>query len=820
MCRMFVSFWFRFILPPPSLILFFLLFPTFSTAQTTTPSRLLVIDYAMGYPEEYTGAMSVFTEAGFTVDYRQYYPCLVTTDLLTYDAILLLGGGVPGVSLPEVDLLTQFVLRGKLLILATPPNTGDSGQPPVNPGVHDRYLYNLLLSRLSIHLFTFEPSHEHTSLLTNAIPFEPTAGLAALAGLTAPIRARAVTRMLVGSGAEPLLVEPETQQPEPVLAEKAQNATTPPPEKKFRKRRERLRVQINDVKPDEAIEVLLRGTQTVRTYLHYAGNRPSVPVPWSVTDVKGRVVSVTSDTLTIRIPGNRWGSDSATVGVPVGLISVVYVDREFTEEIIEQKEDTVTEAIPTEDTGRPAIAAVGRTDRQGKGFVMVIDRGVLNTFSGAIPPIGRESQEDRAGIAGFLAQFGRYANRLAASPQGWEPINPYPPARMPGLQGVTFPTNQMTVADRLPDGVRKGTNYKTLSDLTLSEAPEPTKPLRGISDYIVRADSRTDLLLSLLPTLRPDFFWTNSPPASFTESSVTGRPEILFKNWGQRLGAQLTAAGIAWYVSTTPSDWAATGDKGRSAVNARGGTVALPSLFDLQHWKESLFDPARQIARFSLSTPVSGIICDWDTQLPRAPQSYAITDAFEEGNFQAYIRYVAQHGLYKGPIFKELRKLDRNQRFEWLLKAGQLEDYFLLLESNAERLGVQYRETITAIQPNLRFGSFMRGIRLNWFQIGFWRGLNTPEHPHLLLTYEQAPAWYVAFSKKHGIAIQPVPVALLGLLGAERLAATIKEATSRGGYCLERGGELIPTQESGKDLGSLSDGVTPDQVIEAFKTAR
>ena len=820
MCRMFVSCWCRFTLPPSYLLLLIFFFPAFSTAQTATPSRLLVVDYAIGYPEEYAGAMSVFTEAGFTVDYRQYYPGLVNTDLLTYDAILLLGGGVPGVSLPEVDLLTQFVARGKLIILATPSNTEDSGQPSVNPGIHDRYLYNLLLNRLNIHLFTFEPPGDRLSLLTKAIPFEPTSGLATLAGLTAPVRARAVTRMLVGSGAEPLLVEPETQQPEPVLAEKTQNATTPESERKFRKRRERIRVQANETKPDEAIELLLRGTQTVRTYLHYVGNRPSVPVPWSVADFKGRVASVTNDTLTIRIPGNRWGSDFATVGVPLALISAAYVDREFTEEVIEEEENTVTELIPTEDTGRPAIAAVGRTDRQGKGFVMVIDRGVLNTFSGAIPPVGMESQEDRASIAGFLAQFGRYANRLAAGPADWVPINPYPPARMPGLHGATFPTNQMTVADRLPDGVRPGTHLRTLSDLTSVEAAGLTKSLRGITDYIVRTDSRTDSLLSLLPRLRPDFFWTNSPSASFTESDVGGRPDILFKNWGQRLGSQLTAAGISWYVSTTPSDWSATGDNDRSAVNARGERVALPSLFDLRHWKESLFDPSRQIARFSLSTPVSGIICDWDTQLPRKPQSYAITDAFEEGNFQAYTRYVAQHGVYKGPIFKELQKLDREQRFEWLLKAGQLEDYFLLLESNAERLGVQYRETITAIQPSLHFGSFMRGIRLNWFQIGFLRGLNTPQHPHLLLTYEQVPAWYVAFLKKHGIAILPVPVALLGSLGPEQLTVTFKAAMSRGGYCLERGAELITTQEPGKGLGSLTDGVTLDQMIEAFKTAR
>ena len=60
-----------------------------TTAQEIDTSTLclLVVDYAMAYPEENAGLVRVFMEAGFEVDVRPYNPVMVERDASDYDAI-------------------------------------------------------------------------------------------------------------------------------------------------------------------------------------------------------------------------------------------------------------------------------------------------------------------------------------------------------------------------------------------------------------------------------------------------------------------------------------------------------------------------------------------------------------------------------------------------------------------------------------------------------------------------------------------------------------------------------------------------------------
>ena len=125
--------------------------PTESSAQETVsqPPRLLLVDYAMSYPDENAGVVRVFMEAGFEVDVRPYYPAMVERDASTYDVIVLMGGGDLGMSSQEVDLAINYVSRGKALILVVP-SAGPYGEGRrTNPGVHDRYQFNTLLNRLN-----------------------------------------------------------------------------------------------------------------------------------------------------------------------------------------------------------------------------------------------------------------------------------------------------------------------------------------------------------------------------------------------------------------------------------------------------------------------------------------------------------------------------------------------------------------------------------------------------------------------------------------------------------------------------------------------
>ncbi|MBM3262628.1 MAG: hypothetical protein FJY97_04280 [candidate division Zixibacteria bacterium] len=779
-------------------------------AVSAQSPRMLVVDYAMRYPEEIVGAMNVFVEAGFSVEYRQYYPALVEKDALTYDAILLMGGGNPGMSAQETDLALAFVASGKLLILALPANEMYGDPRRTDPGRHDRYMFNETLGRLNIRLYGFAPPAKHGPALIPPLVYETVAGNGYFPVSGMSVQTRAATRLLVGTGAEPLLVEPDTGKVAPKTAE-----TAPPPrEQKFRKRRERIRVQPSEAKVDEEVEVLLRGPQTLRAYLHYAA-RPPAPVPWSTQEFKGKTIAVTTDTLSVRLSGTRWGSDYAIVYVPAALIATTFVEREFTEEIIgDQEAGQTAEIVPLEETGRPAIAAAGRTDRLNKGFVLAIDREVLNTLSAPEAPIGWDV--DLVGITEFLSRFGKYARFLVSKPANWAPHEPFSPARIPGQQTPDFPVNRMLLSSTLPERVAISTLPARVSVASTAQNASASR-LRGLADYVVRADTRTDSLGQLLPALGMNFFWTFSSAAGLALSDTLGRSETRIESWGANIDHRLKERDVVWYVGIAVSEGPQNEDtRYRPAMDPRAKTLALPSRFDAHHLKDSLFDPARNIARFSrTASSLKGIVVDWDTHLPRPPAGYAMTDVFEDEIFERYIRYVAQNGLYRGEVFKSLQKIERNQRFEWLLKAGRLEEYFEMLEAMAENLGRFYRSDVAEIQPTMQHGSFMRRPRLSWFYTGFWRGVSSPDRPHLLLTYERVPAWYTDFLARQGVFVQTVPIALLGLLPPDRIGATLDAA--KDGYCLERGTWLLTDPDAPGNLFAPPEGVTGRQIVETLK---
>ena len=129
----------------------------------------------MAYPDENAGVVRVFMEAGFEVDLRPYYPAMVERDASTYDAIVLMGGGDPGMSNQEVDLAINYVSRGKVLILAVPSDGPYGEGRRTNPGVHDRYQFNTLLNRLNIGLYAVNADHELSPLLNPVVQFEPAA---------------------------------------------------------------------------------------------------------------------------------------------------------------------------------------------------------------------------------------------------------------------------------------------------------------------------------------------------------------------------------------------------------------------------------------------------------------------------------------------------------------------------------------------------------------------------------------------------------------------------------------------------------------------
>ena len=790
-----------------------------TTAQeidTPTP-RLLIVDYAMAYPDENVSVVRVFMEAGFEVDVRPYYPAMVERDASTYDAIVLMGGGDPGMSNQEVDLAINYVSRGKALILAVPSDGPYGEGRRTNPGAHDRYQFNTLLNRLNVSLYAVNADHELSPLLNSVVQFEPAADHPVSQYLDSAVSARAGTRVLVGADADPLLLEPEAPEPTEEVAPE------PEEEPEYRIVRRTMRIQPADANVDEDIELLLRGEQELRAQLYYRSRERPSPVDWETSRFKGKVESVseTSDTLRVRMPGNRWGSEYALVDVPVGVIAAAFADREIREEI-QSAADLESMRGDEETFGRMAVAAAGRTDRLNKGFVVVVDRDILTGLDRPLPPMGI-GPADREGLEQFLDGLARYARSLVEEPQAWSPEHDYPVAQLPGNQKPDIPINNISVLTELPGRIREAQSVTVTVSLSGSVPDESSAtsvagadaPLRGVWDFVLRRHEHIAGLAELLPELGMDFLWTVAPAASYTGgASLAGG--VRFESWALPISNRLGGTSTDWYTGLSAAG-ALDGDF-EDALDARGDRVGLPSRFDMAYLNRYLFEPSRAIARNSRGqSTLKGIVHDWEPRFNRLFDAYAMTDAFDDLHFRYFTRHLVRTGLYNGEEFKSLMGLDRDERFEWLLKSGHLETYFDLQESNAERLGILYRQTLDEINPGLRHGAFVRSLRPNWYHLGFWRGAGTPDRPFLVFSYERPPAWYAQFLSNRGISARVIPVGLLGLLGGEEADDLLDRASDSGGYALERGIWLVtdPPEEAG--LNAPTEGLTREALLEAIR---
>ena len=790
-----------------------------TTAQeidTPTP-RLLIVDYAMAYPDENVSVVRVFMEAGFEVDVRPYYPAMVERDASTYDAIVLMGGGDPGMSNQEVDLAINYVSRGKALILAVPSDGPYGEGRRTNPGAHDRYQFNTLLNRLNVSLYAVNADHELSPLLNSVVQFEPAADHPVSQYLDSAVSARAGTRVLVGADADPLLLEPEAPEPTEEVAPE------PEEEPEYRIVRRTMRIQPADANVDEDIELLLRGEQELRAQLYYRSRERPSPVDWETSRFKGKVESVseTSDTLRVRMPGNRWGSEYALVDVPVGVIAAAFADREIREEI-QSAADLESMRGDEETFGRMAVAAAGRTDRLNKGFVVVVDRDILTGLDRPLPPMGI-GPADREGLEQFLDGLARYARSLVEEPQAWSPEHDYPVAQLPGNQKPDIPINNISVLTELPGRIREAQSVTVTVSLSGSVPDESSAtsvagadaPLRGVWDFVLRRHEHIAGLAELLPELGMDFLWTVAPAASYTGgASLAGG--VRFESWALPISNRLGGTSTDWYTGLSAAG--AVDDDFEDALDTRGDPVGLPSRFDMAYLNRYLFEPSRAIARNSRGqSTLKGIVHDWEPRFNRLFDAYAMTDAFDDLHFRYFTRHLVRTGLYNGEEFKSLMGLDRDERFEWLLKSGHLETYFDLQESNAERLGILYRQTLDEINPGLRHGAFVRSLRPNWYHLGFWRGAGTPDRPFLVFSYERPPAWYAQFLSNRGISARVIPVGLLGLLGGEEADDLLDRASDSGGYALERGIWLVtdPPEEAG--LNAPTEGLTREALLEAIR---
>ncbi|MBT5876895.1 MAG: hypothetical protein HOH43_25965, partial [Candidatus Latescibacteria bacterium] len=567
----------------------------------------------------------------------------------------------------------------------------------------------------------------------------------------------------------------------------------------------------------------------LRPVLHYKSSRDPVSVAWNTEDVKGRVISTSGDTVTVRLPGNRWGSEYAIVQVPSSLTAVAFVRREMTEEVEAEDGD---EMLALTDAGRMAVVAVGRGDRLDKGFVVAADRRLLNALSNSTAPISLPQRElpDAEITALYLTRTAQFLKAITENPSDWDAEHSYERARIPGLREPQFPTNDLEIIQRLPERVNVVTNSTTIGDLLPLESSallgEPSRdmpvrdmpvrgtpargtpargtpargtPARGAWDYVIRGTGQVDSLLSLMINEKFDFFWSVTPGSALTASDSSIAESMRFDNWGGDISSRLEGTDLAWYTGITqPNESSSTY---KESTDPRGNDVEMPSILDLEYWEKEMIAPSLKLAQFSLSAPqLKGIIHDWETHVSRPQSRHAATDVFHDDPFRQFVRHLAHRGWYEGEEFDVFKDLGRKRRFEWLLKSGRLEMYFQFLGGRAEDLGRYYKRAIDLINPGLIHGGFVRELRLSWFHLGFWRGLSDPEQPLMLLSYEQPPNWYRKFLEQNRINERYVPVAILGLIPVESFETVLDEAEREDGYVLERGIWMVSDPEDANDV--------------------
>ena len=826
--------------------------------------RLLVVDYAMAYPEEHTELIRVLSEAGFDVDYRPWYPALVERDAETYDVIVLMGGGDPGMSVEEVDLAVNFVWRGKVLILAVPSDGPYGDRRKANAGVHDRYQFNEVLSRLNIGLFALNADLESNPVLDPVLPFE-VYDIAWGWDEYGTVTGRSGTRLVVGEGGQtmPILLAPAQIEP----SEEASLEEEPG----VRIVRRTIEIPPTDAIAGEDIVLLLRIATKLRANIYYRDREQPEPEEWERGSIGGRVeeVSEATSTLTVRVHYTHRGAEYALVTVPIPVIGAAFASREIREEPpsathIESIHDNV------EPYGRTVVAAIGDSFTRAAtgynsdiGFVAAVDRDLLSGLDRPVPPLGMGPPvSGNESLERFLAGLALYTRELRKCPIFWDRLAMFPrrTQEMPGNPKPRFTLNDISILPALPERVRVvdealpprvnadtmlhtvfywemgllgefGTdrgadvNAASQSDTDATPVADPSTitkndvPLRGVWDFIVRRHEHAVDLAGALPGLGMDFLWTVAPAASYTGGASISR-DLRFETWATPILNRLNGTPTAWYAGVSvPREGEISGDF-VEALDARGEAVGLPSRLDMNYLNQYLFEPARIIALHSRGQPaLKAIVHDWETHIARSSEPYAATDVFDHLHFRYFISHLTRNGLDYGDEYKTVMELDRNERFEWLLKSGYLETYIQLQESIAERLGTRYRRSMDEINPGLRHGAFVRSLRPNWFHLGFWRGAGTPERPFLIFSYERPPAWYADFLRDKGISARVIPVGLLGLVGDDDPDNLLQAASEQGGYALERGLWLFadPPEEAG--LNALPEDVNRDTLLEAIRKA-
>ena len=139
-------------------------------AACQPPSRrLLLLDLALSDPLVLDATAAPWHAAGYTVEYRRFYPHLTRQDLARYRAVVLLGGRAPetpsdALTLGDLAILTEWARRGGVVVFGY---AGDG------EGFLDRWIMNRWLAAMGAGLVIGDYALEDTTRPAGAAEPQP-----------------------------------------------------------------------------------------------------------------------------------------------------------------------------------------------------------------------------------------------------------------------------------------------------------------------------------------------------------------------------------------------------------------------------------------------------------------------------------------------------------------------------------------------------------------------------------------------------------------------------------------------------------------------
>jgi len=255
------------------------------------------------------------------------------------------------------------------------------------------------------------------------------------------------------------------------------------------------------------------------------------------------------------------------------------------------------------------------------------------------------------------------------------------------------------------------------------------------------------------------------------------------------------------------------------SAGAQGQPSNGPTALDTAFWREQIIGPAQIAAAYSLERPaIKGILCDVEMYHVKPSLYFTNGDGFDDYTYRKFLAHA--EGYLSTRELDDIRSLPLTERLEGLKIRGLLDRYFWFLDSEAEKIGRLYRESIDEVNPNLIHGFYAQDMVPTWFYWGFWRGVSTPEKPCLFLTFQLHVRRFAEMLARAGIDGYYTVALLMGVVPREDYPLLFKYiAAEEDGYWLNRVSWLVETG-SGEGIEEPERmHMTKEEIVECLAAA-